>query len=237
VLTTAPPEAGGADTYDYDPGAFARTDAAPGGRELSPRYDWRPVPAGKAVGYVTEPLTADTVLAGTGSIDLWVRATTPDLDFEVTISEVRPDGEETYVQSGWLRASQRALDARASTPLLPVQTHTRPDAAPLPEGKPTPVRVPLYPFAHAFRAGSRIRIVVQPPGGNRPAWAFASIDDRATVTVLRSKAHPSKVVLPVVAGVAVPTPLPACNSLRGQPCRKYVPLGNHGTRSTRGGTT
>ena len=65
----------------------------------------------RPLGYVTEPLTTDTVLAGTGSVDLWVRSSKPDVDLEVTISEVRPDGKETYVQSGWLRASQRALDA------------------------------------------------------------------------------------------------------------------------------
>ena len=38
--------------------------------------------------------------------------------------------------------------------------------------------------------------------------------------------EPSKVVLPLVPGVSVPTLLPACGSLRGQPCRSYVPLDN-----------
>src|SRR5207253_6697626 len=128
--------ANGQDTFAYDPSSFPRTDAAKdGGSALSPELDWTPVPSGKALGYVTPPLAADTVLAGTGSVDLWLRATKPDVDLEVTISEVRPDGRETYVQSGWLRASQRALDERASTPLRPVQTHARADAEPLPTGK------------------------------------------------------------------------------------------------------
>jgi predicted acyl esterase len=144
----------------------------------------------------------------------------------VTISEVRPDGKETYVQSGWLRASQRALDTTTSTHLLPVQTHARADVEPLPTGDAALVRVPLYPFAHAFRAGSRIRIVVQPPGGNRPAWAFAALPGKRTVTISHAHAQPSKVVLPVVSGVDVSTPLPACGTLRGQPCRTYEPLQN-----------
>src|SRR6185503_7718788 len=130
--------------------------------EFTPQYVWKPVPKGKALAYATEPLTTDTVLAGTGSVDLWVRSSKPDVDLEATISEVRPDGEETYVQSGWLRASQRTLDDGASTALLPVQTHRRADVEPLPTGKATLVRVPIYPFAHAFREGSRIRLVVQP---------------------------------------------------------------------------
>jgi hypothetical protein len=34
---------------------------------------------------------------------------------------------------------------------------------------------------------------------------------------------PSRLVLPVIGGVAVPTPLPPCPGLRGEPCRTYVP--------------
>ncbi len=186
------------------------------------------MPAGRGLGYVSAPLAADTVMVGTGSVDLWLQSTKPDVDLEVTISEVRPDGQETYVQSGWLRASQRALDPKTSTALLPVQTHRRADVAALPRGKATLVRVPLYPFGHAFRAGSRIRIVLQPPGGNRPAWAFDTLTYPGTVTntVVRTRVQPSKVVLPVVPGIAVTTPLPACGSLRGQPCRRYVPSDN-----------
>jgi putative CocE/NonD family hydrolase len=223
TLSSQTPTAPGRDTFDYDPSAFPRTDAA-GGSQLSPDYDWKPVPAGKALAYVSAPLEQTTVLAGTGSVDLWLQSTKPDVDLEVTISEVRPDGQETYVQSGWLRASQRALDRHASSALLPVQTHTRADAAPLPHGKAALVRVALYPFAHAFRAGSRVRIVVQPPGGNRPAWAFDAIPGPRRVTISRSATRPSKVVLPVVSGIDVTTPLPACGSLRGQPCRAYQAL-------------
>ena len=39
----------------------------------APSYNWKPVPAGKALAYVTAPLTDNTVLAGTGSVDLWLR--------------------------------------------------------------------------------------------------------------------------------------------------------------------
>ena len=124
---------------------------------------------------MSEPLAADTVMVGTGSVDLWLRSTAPDVDLEVTISEVRPDGKETYVQSGWLRASYRALDAEKSTELQPVPTYTKDDAAALPASEFSLVRVPLFPFGHAFRAGSRVRIVVQPPGGNRPSWAFDAL--------------------------------------------------------------
>jgi predicted acyl esterase len=232
---TAPMTSTGSDTFRYDPSAFPRTDAGSSGKSSdsastiegfgsAPKFNWKPVPKGKAVAYVTAPLAQDTVIAGTGSVDLWLQTRAPDLDLEVTISEVRPDGQETYVQSGWLRASERKVDPATSTALLPVPTHTKADAEPIPAGTPTLVRVPLFPFAHAFRAGSRIRIVVQPPGGNRPSWAFADLGypQPPAVSVLRTAAHPTQVVLPVVSGIPVPTPLPACGTLRGQPCRRYA---------------
>jgi predicted acyl esterase len=163
-------------------------------------------------------------MLGPGSVDLWLRSSARDVDLEVTLSEVRPDGKETYVQSGWLRASQRALDPAVSTVLEPVQTHTQADVALLPAGKFSLVRIPIFPFGHAFRAGSRIRISVQAPGGNRPLWAFDALPAHGRVTndIAHSSVQPSRIVLPVVNGVSVPTPLPACPALRGQPCRTYV---------------
>ena len=50
----------------------------------------------------TPPLAADPVLLGLGSADLWLRSSEADTDLQVTLTEVRPDGLETYVQSGWL---------------------------------------------------------------------------------------------------------------------------------------
>ena len=37
---------------------------------------------------------------------------------------------------------------------------------------------------------------------------------------------PSSLTLPVVPGVNVPTGLPPCPGLRGEPCRHYQPLKN-----------
>jgi len=151
-----------------------------------------------------------------------------DTDLEVTISEVRPDGSEVYVQSGWLRASQRALDEDASTELMPVHTHLEEDAEPLEPGEFTPVRVEIFPFAHPFRAGSQIRITIDAPGSARAVWEFETLDLGETVTIAHDAEHPSQVVLPVVAGIPVPAGLPACTSLRGQPCRPYEPAANGG---------
>ena len=114
----------------------------------------------------------DTIVMGSGSADLWISADAADTDLEVTLTEVRPDGTEVLVQSGWLRASHRALDEAASTELHPVQTHLEADAAPLPAGELVPIRVDIYPFAHPFRAGSQLRVTDRRPRRQPPDLAL-----------------------------------------------------------------
>ena len=81
--------------------------------------------------FVSEPLESDQVFIGSASADLWVSSATGEADLGVTLSEVRPDGTEIYIQSGTLRATQRAL-ADEATELLPLHTNLESDAASLP---------------------------------------------------------------------------------------------------------
>jgi hypothetical protein len=48
------------------------------------------------------------------------------------------------------------------------------------------------------------------------------------VGLLHTPARPSRLILPVVGGIAVPTGLPPCPGLRGEPCRPYQPFENGG---------
>jgi hypothetical protein len=153
------------------------------------------------VTYTTAPLTDNTVVVGAGSLTAAIKASRSDVDLQATVSELRPDGRETFVQSGWLRASERRGNRRS-------------DVAPLPRGKFTTLTIPLYYEGHAYRAGSRIRVTLSAPGGDQPIWAFAETKDGGRVQVQRARLS-----LPVVPGVAVPTPLPPCPGLRGEPCR------------------
>jgi predicted acyl esterase len=188
---------------------------------------WNPWQPDRQVVFVSEPFDDDVVMAGSASADLWIQSTASDADLEVSISEVRPDGKETYVSSGWLRASMRAL-APESTPLKPVQTRLEADLQPLEPGEWALARVEIYPFAHVFREGSQLRIEVSTPGGNKGRWQFEvlQLGDGVYHAVSHSAAHPSSILLPVLPGIDVPTPLPPCPSLRSQPCRDYVPHTN-----------
>ncbi|HRI67823.1 MAG TPA: CocE/NonD family hydrolase C-terminal non-catalytic domain-containing protein, partial [Polyangium sp.] len=182
----------------------------------------QPAP-GKAVVFESAPLTSDLVTIGTASVDLWLRANVDDADLEVNLSEVRPDGQEMFVQSGWLRASVRGLSASA-TELWPAQTYLEQDVAPLVPGEWSSVRVGVAAFAHVFRTGSRIRISVDTPGDSRARWTFdlKKFSGAAKYDIGHSSAKPSSIVLPVIAGEVATTPLPPCPSLRGQQCRTHV---------------
>lgn len=216
-------------TFQLDPAAGARGILAPGGNvwDPLPDYAWRQPAAGFDTIFDSPPLTQDLVMVGSASVDLWVRSQVNDADLEVNLIEVRPDGQERYIQTGWLRASLRKLAATA-TDLWPEHTYSQADEALLVPGQWTAARVGFPAFGHVFRTGSSIRLTVDTPGDSRASWAFDLKTFPGTVTydIAHSTAMPSSILLPVLQGIASTTPLPACPSLRAQQCRTSMPYTN-----------
>ncbi len=188
-----------------------------------PAASWDDRPAdGMSAAFTTAPLTEDKVLLGTASIDLRLSSTAPDTDLEITLSEVRPDGQEVFVQQGWLRASHRAEDPELSTELRPFQTHQATDAAPLVPGVPTALRAEIFPFGHVFRAGSQVRVTVAAPHVHPDLWGFTALPVPAVNTIHTGGLTASSVALPLVSGATAQAGYPACgdvHELRNQPCR------------------
>jgi uncharacterized protein len=226
---TAPADASAASVFTLDPAAGERGILASDGAiwDKLPHYDWRQPEAGKAVVFESAALAADQVMLGTGSVDLWIKANVDDADLEVNLSEIRPDGQEMYVQSGWLRASYRGL-APDATELWPSPTYQEKDWSPLVSGEWTQVRVGIASFAHVFRAGSRIRISVDTPGDSRAEWRFdlKKFSGEARYSIGHDATHASSLALPVLEGVTAGSILPPCPSLRGQQCRTWQPYDN-----------
>ena len=186
----------------------------------TPPYQWEQPPAGSAASYVSEPLAENATILGSGFVRAWIKTSTRNVDLQATVTEVRPDGKETFVQGGWLRANERKLDKAKSTPLAPFLSLRKRDVAPLKKKGYTKVTIPLYYQGHAYRAGSRVRVIISAPDGDQPIWAFRTSPKSTPKVTIRRKG--SKLVLPEVPGVEVPTPLPACPALRGEPCRDYA---------------
>jgi uncharacterized protein len=235
-LAGAPPGAENVDSYISNANALPLTDYSSNtgtgglwGNASQWEWNWKPSPPGSGVSYVSAPLGTNTSVIGGGAVHVWVRSSTPDVDLQATVSEVRPDGREAFVQNGWIRASERKLATSAnnmfkqdSTLLEPIPTFLASDVQPMPAGRFTEVVIPLYFEGHAYRAGSRIKVSIAAPNGTQPIWSFGQTEPAGATaqgSIASSQSMPSRLVLPVVPGASVPSGLPACPSLRNEPCR------------------
>jgi uncharacterized protein len=246
ALTEQQPSTEGVDSYTSNADATPLTDYSSNtgsgglwGNASQWEWNWVQPQAGSAASYVSAPLTSDTTAIGGGAVHLWVKSSTPDVDFQATVSEVRPDGNETFVQDGWIRASERKLATSSEnmfkqkpTLLQPIPTFLESDEEAMPANEFVPVVIPLYFEGHAYRAGSRIRVTISAPNGTQPIWSFSQTQPEgttATESIAFSPSMPSSLTLPIVPGVTVPTGLPPCPSLRNEPCRAYQAFVNDGS--------
>ena len=225
-LAAHPATAGGTSTFS--------------GPAASQSGSWTAVPQhGSSVSYTTPPLARDADFFGPASVNLWLSSfpgprageptlpDAPDTDIEAIISEVRPDGQEQYVQAGWLDVAQRKLapagnGARQSSPLRPYQTHTQASYQPLSPRTPVYARVELFPFEHVFRAGSSIRITIDSAMGavqSTGYWGLTGLPTPFQDTVYATPTQQSQIVLGLIPGATAQAPLPACNTIAGEPCR------------------
>jgi hypothetical protein len=81
------------------------------------------------------------------------------------------------------------------------------------------MRLEILPFGHMFRKGSAIRISVEAPTGFTGLWGFSFNPQQATNTIYADAERPSRLVLNVIPKLTAPIPLPACDTLRYEPCR------------------
>ena len=210
------------DSYRYpmpagsmgDPQGMAASASAPGNN----LWPTQPVPPGGNVAYSTAPLSSDVDIVGPSSLNLWLSSTATAPDVQVTVSEVRPDGQEQYVQRGWLRLSERKLGP-ASTATWPRPTYQKGEVQPLVPGVATYARIPIYPFEHIFRAGSSIRISIEAPVGTTGDFGFLFNPTPATNTVWHDRGHVSEWVFTTLPITTPVPPLPACGSVLEEPCR------------------
>jgi len=175
------------------------------------------VPDGQLT-FTTAALPRDLSYYGEGSVDLWLSTTDTEADVQVTLSEVRPDGMEMFVQRGWLRASKRQLDESRSSPLRPWADFTEASVRPLVPGEATLLRVELQKFAHVFRTGSSLRLTIDTPS-QTGYWVFGNRKTPSTNTIWHDKTRPSSIVLGYLPFPHV-AERPSCETTLRQPCRK-----------------
>ena len=132
----------------------------------------------------------DLVVTGRVTFSAWVAADTVDTDVVARLCDVHPDGRSINLADGIVRALYR--DVVAQSPVEPE--------------RPYEYVIDLWSTANTFRAGHRIRVDVT--SSSFPRWdanpnTGTPFDSAEAVTahqrILHDPAHPSRVVLPVVA--------------------------------------
>jgi uncharacterized protein len=219
----------GADSWRFDSDADDVNFFGPSGYQLLvPLWDndWTHFEEGYIASYVTDPFPDDAVLAGPGYATLWVRSPVDDVMVQVGLSEVRPDGMETLIQTGWLRLSHRAVVEGEDLRL--VRSFSEADFDPVPIDEWVEAKVAIPSFAHPIREGSSLRISVSSPGRDHGTWQFETpaYDETPVFELGYGGSHPSSLTLAVLPGVEVVGEHPPCPGLRGQPCREYLPMAN-----------
>ena len=233
-LVGSRPELAGVDEYLDDPTsgehAYSREVLDDLNRFTKPQVpiDWTRFGDEHCCVYQSEALTDPLVIAGSGHLDLWLLPGTEDTAIQVTLTEIRADGLEQRVQCGWHRPAHRVEDPERSDDLRVDHTYTLDDHDLLSPGEWIRCRVPLYPVAHLFRAGSSLRISLSTPGRDHPFWSFeAPVVEGAAHGVGRGGERASSMVLPVWPVLLDhPVDAPAPDAHRGQPSRPASPIAN-----------
>lgn len=168
--------AAGADIYHVDPSVGLNhlpwdwaTPATTTAADISPDDH-------RALSYATDPLRNDLVIDGRPELVVHVSADRPDFPLAAWISDVAPNGSARLICQGWIRPAHLV-------------------GGQLEAGRPYELRLPLFPTLYRVSAGHRLRLCIA--GAHFPVLVPAPVNP--TLTVHRSNARPSHLVLPVAA--------------------------------------
>lgn len=218
------PTTAGADLWSFDVDAGQEDFFGPKGYELfEPVWDinWTRFAPGDSVSYLTAPFTTDEVISGPAVASLWVNSEEADVTVQVTLTEITPEGDEFYIQSGWLRLGHRA--ATVAEDLRITRSFDAADYAEMPPGEWVQADVAIPSFAHPMRAGSQLLMRVSTPGRDHGTWLFDNPEYSGTPAFKlgRGGDHATALHYSILPGLEIPAERPLCPSLRGQPCRPF----------------
>lgn len=212
TLVTDAPEASGSQSYFTNPLAgLSMTLDQFGTVGITPYLptDQR-LESAQGLTYRSAVLDAPLTLVGPSMLHLVASSSAADTDWIVKMADVGPDGSETLISNGYLRASHRELDTARSRTGVPYHTHVNP--TPIEPGQPYPFEVEIWPTAYELAEGHRLQIRIT--SFDLPTHAPASIrfdlNDPASLQVSpllpainqihEGGGDPSYLLIPVHAG-------------------------------------
>lgn len=171
-----------------------------------------------SVTWTSAPLERDLTVLGRVQVRFYAASENPDTDFAVDLHDVYPNGDVEYLQQGFLRASLRAIDRKASTPDDVEHPYDRPQY--LVPGRIYEMQISLPPLGAVVRKGHRLQLVILAPSPiPQPFWGLLPVSMAGQNTIYSSARYPSEILVPTIPGAHAGGPEPACGSLAAQPCR------------------
>jgi hypothetical protein len=104
----------------------------------------------------TAPFTAPRDLVGPLALHLVAASSASDTDWYAKLADVAPDGSESIITEGALRASHRALDPAKSRSERPYHTDTSPQ--PIEPGRFYDYDIEIWPTAYQLAPGHRLQV-------------------------------------------------------------------------------
>jgi uncharacterized protein len=181
ALSTDAPAEGDPDRYSYDPADPTPSVGGTSTMSCGPRDNRALEQRPDVLTYTSAPLTGPLVITGRVTAELFAGSSRPHTDFFARLCDVDPAGKSVNITDGIRRLTAATEDPRCVT-------------------------VDLWPTAHRFRTGHRIRLQVSSGAHPRYARNPGSGEPLATATTLHTarqavyhdETRPSAVLLPVV---------------------------------------
>ena len=142
--------------------------------------------------FTTPQFVEATEICGPIVLTLYGSTTSDDVLWFVSLIEVAPDGDERLLTRGWLRGSQRKLDAAALAAVAAASTRTT-GREPLTPGEVYRFDIEVRPYGILMRPGSRLALRIKCADDEKPRDRAAG--DRARPhrpAAQRARHHPSR---------------------------------------------
>jgi hypothetical protein len=177
--------------------------------DTSSEFSDRPEAHG-GVEFFTPPMVETTEICGPIALTLHGSTTDEEILWFVSLLHRTAEGGERLLTRGWLRGSQRALDAERSKPYQPQHLHAA--RQPLKAGEIYEFNIAVGPYAIELKPGERLGLRIKCADDEAPANTLEIINmghlwrgREAAVTVHHSRAHASYILLPITRGNLIGT--------------------------------
>jgi predicted acyl esterase len=155
-----------------------------------------------SVKYISPPVPENLEVIGPASMHLFAAIDQDDTNWIVKLYDVSPNGSESRLAKGFLKASHRALDPDKSQPYAPWHPHT--SSQPVDPGQIYEYDIGLGVVNNVFTPGHRIKLEIEsmesPRDPEMQIHYHPHLNSSKTTLhkIYRDREHQSHLVLPIV---------------------------------------